>query len=70
MQSYMQEAIDNRTADEEDYMGDLSLFLPPETSDPAKPSSRKVVLPFLRFMTFEITLLTNHKIIKFICDCK
>lgn len=41
MQSYMQEAIDNRTADEEDYMGDLSLFLPPETSDPAKPSSRK-----------------------------
>ncbi|KAA8517001.1 hypothetical protein F0562_017181 [Nyssa sinensis] len=42
--SPMADATNNHTADEEeeDYMGDLSQFLPPETSEPPKSSSRKV----------------------------
>uniref|UniRef100_A0A5B7BHC7 Putative G patch domain-containing protein 11 n=1 Tax=Davidia involucrata TaxID=16924 RepID=A0A5B7BHC7_DAVIN len=38
----MADATNNHTADEEDYMGDLSQFIPPETPQPPKSSSRKV----------------------------
>lgn len=47
----MAESIEKQSSnnEEDDYMGDLSLFLPPDTSKPSKPSFKNKVCASFNF---------------------